>query len=132
MSGDAAAVVCPTPHAPIALFAQLSTRASDFDTLLAVYKQGDSLASLVHVVGNDDCPAGSSLLTSCVTFDALPGATYRVQVAGYGPSYGTAALSMVSVPNTCRAATAPCTSGPLCCSRRCVRRTDGLPGRQCQ
>jgi hypothetical protein len=59
---------------------RFSTRGSDFDTLLAVYR-GNALGSLVQVRANDDVASGDR--TSRVQFQAQAGVTYRIVIDGY-------------------------------------------------
>lgn len=69
----------------------ISTTGSNFDTTLAIY-QGSSLASLSLVGANDD----ASGLQSAVTFSAVSGQMYQVQVDGYGASVGDIQLNYPS------------------------------------
>jgi hypothetical protein len=71
--------------------AVITTRRSDFDTLLAVYT-GASVSSLTSVASNDDI--GSSNLQSMVSFAALAGTTYRIAVDGHNGAVGTVALNV--------------------------------------
>jgi hypothetical protein len=66
---------------------RISTRGSDFDTLLAVYR-GPDVRHLVVVRQNDDVNAD---LTSLVQFPAQGGVTYRIAVDGFRFSGGTPA-----------------------------------------
>lgn len=68
--------------------ASISTSGSDFDTTLAVYT-GDSLEGLSLVASNDDADG----LQSVVTFEAEAGASYKVQVNGYGDAVGSIVLN---------------------------------------
>jgi hypothetical protein len=61
--------------------ARITTRGSDFDTLLAVYR-GPDLVHLQLVRANDDTPE-SDFLWSRVQFPAQAGVTYRIQLDGY-------------------------------------------------
>lgn len=56
---------------------RVDTAGSDFDTVVAVYR-GPDLARLKTVACNDDAGAGST--HSSLTFLAVPGETYHVQV----------------------------------------------------
>jgi hypothetical protein len=67
--------------------ALITTRGSDFDTILAVYR-GSQLNHLVRVAANDDTPTQDEVW-SRVRFNAQAGVTYRIQLDGYnfnGPS----------------------------------------------
>ena len=57
----------------------ISTRSSDFDTLLGVYR-GRTMAELRRIASNDDVPPR---LTSRVEFRAFAGNQYRIAVDGY-------------------------------------------------
>jgi len=62
---------------------RFSTRGSDFDTLLAVYR-GNALGTLSEVCANDDAhsaPMGE--FWSQVQFQAHAGVTYRIVIDGY-------------------------------------------------
>jgi hypothetical protein len=67
--------------------AVVSTRGSDFDTVLGVY-QGNTLTGLTEVAANDDY--GS--LQSLVTFPVAPGEAYRIAVDGYNGETGSVVL----------------------------------------
>jgi subtilisin family serine protease/subtilisin-like proprotein convertase family protein len=70
---------------------------SNFDTTLAVF-QGSTLSSLIRTAENDD---SSGVLQSSVTFNAISGQTYYIQVDGYGGDSGNIALNLpasASVP----------------------------------
>ena len=69
---------------------QFSQFPSDFDTLLAVYT-GSSVSALTPVAANDD--AGSSTLTSSITFNVTQGVTYYIAVDGTNAQVGFVALS---------------------------------------
>ena len=64
---------------------RISTRGSNFDTLLAVYR-GPDVRHLVLVRQNDDVNAD---LTSLVQFPAQAGVTYRIAVDGFRFPGGT-------------------------------------------
>lgn len=66
----------------------ISTTGSSFDTTLAIYT-GNTVGSLVLVGANDD--AGG--VQSAVTFAAVAGTTYSIQVDGYSSATGTIALN---------------------------------------
>jgi hypothetical protein len=69
----------------------VSTKASDFDTLLAVYT-GSSLSALTPVASNDDDPA--NLQTSALIFNATAGTEYKIAVAGYQGASGNLVLAL--------------------------------------
>lgn len=64
----------------------VSTRASTFNTTLAVYT-GETLGSLVEVASNDDAHGGG-LQTSEVRVRAVAGMSYKVAVGGYSGDEG--------------------------------------------
>jgi hypothetical protein len=64
---------------------------SDFDTLLAVYT-GAAVNALTRVANNDDC--NTSVSTSCVTFNVVPGTNYSVQVDGSLAKRGTVRIAV--------------------------------------
>jgi hypothetical protein len=69
----------------------ITTRGSEFDTLLGIYT-GSTLATLTKVASDDD---GANMDTeSLVTFDAVGGTTYQVAVDGYGGDAGNIVLSV--------------------------------------
>lgn len=69
----------------------VTTRHSDFDTLLAVYT-GNAVSALSLVASNDD--ASSVIHQSAVTFDASAGTAYRIAVDGYNGAVGTVVLNL--------------------------------------
>ncbi|MGA2658443.1 MAG: immunoglobulin domain-containing protein [Verrucomicrobiota bacterium] len=69
----------------------ITTRGSDFDTLLAVYS-GSSLATLFTVAADDDGPNMGT--ASLATFDALAGNQYRIAVDGYDGAVGNIVLTV--------------------------------------
>jgi hypothetical protein len=71
--------------------ANINTKGSDFDTLLAVYT-GSSVNALTVVASNDDIIPG--YLQSQVSFAAVGGTTYRIAVDGYGGAVGTVVLNI--------------------------------------
>ena len=71
--------------------ANINTKGSDFDTLLAVYT-GSAVNTLTVVASNDDITPG--YLQSQVTFAASAGTTYRIAVDGYGGAVGTVVLNV--------------------------------------
>jgi hypothetical protein len=72
--------------------AVITTKRSDFDTVLAVYT-GTAVTSLTLVATNDDIIPGS-YLQSRVSFPALAGANYRIAVDGWGSAVGTVVLNL--------------------------------------
>lgn len=66
------------------------TAGSSFDTVMCIYS-GSVLASLVSQGCNDD--AGGGIVTSLVTFTAIQGTTYRIQVSGYTNAVGQIILN---------------------------------------
>ena len=70
----------------------ITTRGSDFDTLLAVYT-GSTVSTLTPVASNDDDPDGGS--TSAVTFTAQANKTYRIAVDGFNGEAGDITLSIL-------------------------------------
>jgi len=71
--------------------AVITTRRSDFDTLLAVYT-GSVVSNLSLVASNDDI--SSSIHQSAVSFAASSGTTYRIAVDGYNGAVGTVTLNL--------------------------------------
>jgi hypothetical protein len=69
----------------------VSTRGSDFDTLLGVYT-GTTVTGLALVASNDDGPNMGS--TSIASFAATGGTVYQVAVDGYGGVAGNIVLSI--------------------------------------
>ncbi len=76
--------------APAAGVCAVSTRGSDFDTVLAIYT-GTAVNALTLVARDDDSGGNS---TSATTFFATSGATYFLAVDGYGGASGNVALSV--------------------------------------
>lgn len=68
----------------------ITTFDSNFDTTLAVYT-GSSLAGLTRLVSNDD--AGNTLQSS-VSFSAVPGTPYHIQVDGWSGASGDVVLNV--------------------------------------
>ncbi len=68
----------------------ISTRGSDYDTLLAIYT-GSALNALTLVVRDDD---GGGNTTSQASFVTTAGATYNIAIDGYAGAAGNAALSL--------------------------------------
>src|SRR6266571_982283 len=78
--------------APASGTATFATAGSSFDTIMGAYT-GTSVSVLTELASNDD--AGSSDLTSSVSFAVVSGATYRIVVDGYhGSISGQAAGSI--------------------------------------
>ena len=71
----------------------LSTAGSAFDTTLGVYT-GSSLTSLQLVAENDDENYNNGVYTSSVSFNAVAGTTYRIQVDGYQGDSGNITLNL--------------------------------------
>lgn len=84
----------------------ISTKQSDFDTLLGVYT-GTNLNKLKLVAQNDQ---DGALDTSRVTFRALKGTTYQIAVDGYYGETGHIALRVAQAVST-NVARAPVASG---------------------
>jgi hypothetical protein len=74
---------------------RISTRGSDFDTLLAVYR-GPDVRHLVVVRQNDDVDLGNNVLTSLVQFPAQAGVTYRIAVDGFANDRGHIVLRVIT------------------------------------
>jgi hypothetical protein len=72
----------------------IDTKASRFDTLLAVYT-GTSLRSLQRVTSNNDVASGDR--TSSVRFRAEAGRTYFIAVDGFAPGGGSAATGNIQL-----------------------------------
>jgi hypothetical protein len=72
--------------------AVLTTKRSDFDTLLAVYT-GNAVSALSLVASNDDIINGV-YKQSYLTFNALAGTPYRIAVDGYNQAVGTVVLNL--------------------------------------
>ena len=90
-----------TWRAPQNVVVTLTTRGSDFDTLLGVFT-GSSLTELFLVASSDDT-LGTEPLTSSVTFHAPSGTVYQIVVDGYRGDLGEIAsgnyhLSLAYVP----------------------------------
>jgi hypothetical protein len=77
--------------APISGTFSISTRGSDFDTILAVYT-GSNLATLTPVAANDDGPAMGA--DSLVSFNAVAGTPYQIAVDGFNQDSGRLLLSI--------------------------------------
>ncbi len=75
----------------------VSTKGSDFDTLLAVYT-GSTLTSLTAIGGNDDEDNEAGILTSKLVFSVTAGQTYRIAVDGWGGDYGMIKLQLLVGP----------------------------------
>ena len=68
----------------------LSTRGSDFDTVMAVY-EGNSLDDLTFIARNDDNGNDTS---SIIPFGAVSGSVYHIAIDGYDTEQGTVHLSI--------------------------------------
>ena len=75
--------------------AVVTTKKSDFDTLLAVYT-GNSLGSLSLVASNDDI-IPNVWIQSAVSFNATAGTTYHIWVDGYSNSFSSGTVSVGTV-----------------------------------
>ena len=82
--------------APSNQTAVITTRRSDFDTLLAVYT-GSSVSNLSLVASNDDISPW--VKQSLVSFAALGGTTYRITVDGYAGAVGNITLNVIPPAN---------------------------------
>jgi hypothetical protein len=69
----------------------LSTKFSDFDTVMGVYT-GTNIFNLSLVASNDDDPAG--LQTSALIFNAVAGTEYRIGISGYLFATGNLVLAL--------------------------------------
>jgi hypothetical protein len=69
----------------------ITTRDSNFDTLLGVYS-GNAVGTLSTIAGDDD---GGSGLTSAVSFDISAGATVFIAVDGFGGATGAIFMELV-------------------------------------
>jgi hypothetical protein len=72
--------------------AVITTKRSDFNTLLGVYT-GNSVGALAPVISSDDITPGY-WKQSEVTFAATAGVTYRIAVDGYNNEVGTVVLNL--------------------------------------
>ena len=72
----------------------ITTRGSDFDTLLGVFV-GSTVGALTPVVSNDDDAMGGGV-TSALTLTAQRGTTYRIVVDGAGGEAGNVVLSILN------------------------------------
>lgn len=82
--------------APASGQTRISTKGSDFDTILAVYT-GSNLKSLTQIAANDDDPALAP--TSFVEFNAVADTQYQIALDGYGGAGGVAVLSVQPEPS---------------------------------
>lgn len=71
----------------------VSTRGSDFDTTLGVFR-GASVGALTSVATNDDEGLFLGILTSRVSFSAVSGTTYRIAIDGYHGAVGNILLAV--------------------------------------
>ncbi len=83
--------------APASGSATVSLLASDYDTVLSIYK-GSSLGSLTRVAANDDFGLASQ---SQVIFTTVAGTTYHIAIDGYNGQTGSIdlQLELLLVPN---------------------------------
>ncbi|HVK59868.1 MAG TPA: hypothetical protein VM735_13865, partial [Candidatus Kapabacteria bacterium] len=63
----------------------MSTKFSDFDTVMGVYT-GTNIVALSQVAANDDDPSGLS--TSALVFNAIAGIEYSIGIGGYRGASG--------------------------------------------
>jgi hypothetical protein len=82
--------------APATGAVRIDTATSGFDTLVGVYT-GGAVSGLTDVASNDD--AGTTDLTSSVTFHATASTLYMIRVDGYAGDAGTFALHLNEVPD---------------------------------
>ena len=82
--------------APSNQTAVITTRRSDFDTLLAVYT-GSSMANLNLIASNDDISL--AVKQSLVSFAAVGGTTYRIAVDGYLGAVGNITVNLLPPSN---------------------------------
>ncbi len=75
----------------------ITTKRSDFDTVLAVYT-GPTISNLTIIATNDDI-VPSSNVQSTVTFPAVAGVTYHIAVDGWGGAVGTVVLNIAPPAN---------------------------------
>ncbi len=105
--GDGGASVWYRWTAPTDGTVSVDTCASNFDTLLAVYKSNDDITAQPRIGDNDDSagPGCSGTRRSELTFAAEAGTTYRIAVDGYDspttgpddPATGNVALTLAYV-----------------------------------
>lgn len=74
----------------------VTTRDSDFDTVLAVYG-GTSLGSLTLIAENDDSDPINPAAGSVVVFPGVAGQTYQIAVDGYRNGAGTVAAGNIQL-----------------------------------
>ena len=86
--------------APAAGTCTVTTRGSDFDTVLAIYT-GTAVNALTLVARDDDSGGNS---TSATAFVATSGTTYFLAVDGYGGASGNVALSLAFTTGVTRPA----------------------------
>jgi hypothetical protein len=77
--------------------ASITTKGSDFDTLLGVYT-GISPGLLTMIATNDDIKT-QNITQSAVSFSARAGTTYRIAVDGYGGAVGNVVLNVDPAAN---------------------------------
>ncbi len=71
----------------------MDTAGSDFDTIVGVYTFDGDTYNQVGCVDDVDTPEGGSL-QAAITFGTDPGATYYVQVGGFGGATGRLQLTV--------------------------------------
>jgi hypothetical protein len=90
----------------------ITTAGSTLNTLLGVYT-GSSVTALTTIASNDDSGiTGDGTTTSRVTFNAVPGTTYRVAVDGYNGAQGLIRLSINYAPKNDDLVSAEHLNGP--------------------
>ena len=83
--------------APTNGLVHITTRGSQFDTVLTVYSPGSSLTGLQVLAANDDdATAGGP--TSRVVFFATAGTRYPIAVSGFGGAVGAIQLAIEQTP----------------------------------
>lgn len=87
---------------------RITTQGSDYDTVLAVYEapQPSGFEDLTLLRCSDDHEAYG--VQSAVTFDAIPGMTYYVQVGGFAGLAGNAVLRISGTNLVCSTTTQAC------------------------
>ncbi len=100
--------------APLSAAVKVSTKGSNFDTVLGVYT-GTNVGALTAVGNNDDEDNPNGLLTSLVSFNAVKGTTYFIAIDGFDGEAGNAvlALTVSGVPTNNDFANAQTISGAM-------------------
>ena len=83
--------------APVSGTVTVTTRGSDFDTLLGIYT-GSTVSNLTPVAVNDDDPEGG--VTSAITLSVLRGTTYRIVIDGANGDAGNYVLNILNTTAT--------------------------------